>query len=88
MVNAASNADLQALGAVTLQFLQTTHGEQLAHDHHCPAGKRDPEHCTCGWAFVEEVANLLEQQWPDDGQPVPVGASSALTSRLRWASQP
>lgn len=86
-MSTASNADLQALGAVMLRFLQTTHDETLGHDHHCPAGKRDPEHCTCGWAPVEELFGMLESQWPDAGQPVPPGCSHYLEALLRWADQ-
>jgi hypothetical protein len=49
---------LMVLGALAMNFLQTTHADALGHDHHCPVKSRpfghptesEVESCTCGWA--------------------------------------
>lgn len=49
---------LQRLGSMALQFIRTTHGNELGHDHHCPWGANERPlplnaDCTCGWAALE-----------------------------------
>jgi hypothetical protein len=50
---------LAVLGALAANWLDTTHGNELGHDHHCaernPPGNEartsgDPDRCSCGWA--------------------------------------
>jgi len=50
---------LAVVGALAVNYLNTTHGVYLGHDHHCPIPytpvlttptPEDVERCTCGWA--------------------------------------
>ena len=60
--------ELMVLGALAMNYLQTTHGNELGHDHHCPvqAGPwghptdEEVERCTCGWASFHRLFVKLD----------------------------
>lgn len=60
------------LADALLNWYDTTHGDELGHDHHCPVdGSNDPEsRCTCGWTAVvnadaARAARLEARQEPE-----------------------
>jgi hypothetical protein len=53
---------LEEIGRAALEWINTTHGPALEHDHHCPAYplRQPPEQatepeCTCGLRGFEEA---------------------------------
>lgn len=62
-------AELSVLGALAMNWMDTTHGNDLGHDHHClvrtpgheKPSERDIEECTCGWAtFYAKYLSIAE----------------------------
>jgi hypothetical protein len=50
----------QRLAAALLHWYDTTHGNELGHDHHCPDSAREHRkgttgECSCGWDAVVEA---------------------------------
>ena len=39
------------------RWFDTTHGNELGHDHHCLAGRKADMPCNCGWAAARAMLN-------------------------------
>lgn len=57
--NDAIIGELAVVGALAINWLSTTHADEIGHDHHCQVPKGDPyreaspadlDRCSCGWA--------------------------------------
>lgn len=63
-INAAMT-DLMVLGALSYNWLGTSHADQIGHDHHCALPGLDPgeaELCSCGWSTFYAKYLELERE--------------------------
>jgi hypothetical protein len=50
-----------------LDWYETTHGNDIGHDHHCMSSMKGPDHgdpgvpCSCGWDAFLDAEALMER---------------------------